>query len=131
MKTVGSHLASLHAGESRLRRQILPFLFVRLVYAPWLEQRNRAHIHEMRSVPDLLVLGEGVDLFRVPLPPSLADRALVQAEIGARTRLNVIARQEDGRIVTNPPADRRLAPESVLVARGSAERRQRFSAVFE
>ena len=30
---------------------ILPFLFISLVYAPWLEQRGSARIHALRSVP--------------------------------------------------------------------------------
>ena len=49
---------------------------------------------------ELIVLGEGVDLFYVPLPQSLVD-----AGIGARTGLNVIGVQKDGQLVTN------LAPD--------------------
>ena len=30
---------------------ILPFLFIRFVYAPWLDQRSRSRIHELRAVP--------------------------------------------------------------------------------
>ena len=80
---------------------------------------------------ELVVLGEGVDLFYVPLPPSLADQTLAEAEIGACTGLNVIALQEDGRIVINLTPDRRLVEGSVLVALGSAEQRERFSALFD
>ena len=76
------------------------------------------------------MLGEGVDLFYVPLPPALADKMLAEAEIGARTGLNVIALQEDGRIVTNLPPNQRLTEGSALVALGSAEQRERFGAVY-
>jgi len=31
---------------------ILPFLFIRIVYAPWLEQRSRGRIRELQSVPE-------------------------------------------------------------------------------
>ncbi|MDH3733231.1 MAG: potassium channel family protein, partial [Gemmatimonadota bacterium] len=31
---------------------ILPFLFIRMVYAPWLEQRSRARLRSLQSVPD-------------------------------------------------------------------------------
>ncbi len=79
---------------------------------------------------ELVVLGEGVDLFYVPLPASLADKTLAEAEIGARTGLDVIALQEDGRLVTNLPPDRRLVEGSALVALGSAEQRARFGALY-
>ncbi len=80
---------------------------------------------------ELVVLGEGVDLFYVPLPASLAGKTLAEAEIGARTGLNVIALQENGRVITMLPSDRRLARGSALVALGSSEQRERFSSVYE
>ena len=79
---------------------------------------------------ELIVLGEGVDLFYVPLPQSLADKTLADAGIGARTGLNVIGVQKDGQLVTNLPPDQRLVKGSTLVALGSAEQRERFSAVY-
>jgi Trk K+ transport system NAD-binding subunit len=80
---------------------------------------------------ELVVLGEGVDLFYVPLPPSLEDKTLADTGIGARTGLNVIGIQKDGRFVTNLTADRRLSMGSTLVALGSAAQRERISAVFD
>ncbi len=80
---------------------------------------------------ELVMLGEGVDLFYVPLPPSLAERTLAEAEIGARTGLNVIGVQQDGQIVTTLPPDQRLAKGSTLIALGSAEQRERFGAVYD
>ena len=80
---------------------------------------------------ELIVLGEGVDLFYVPLPQSLADKTLADAGIGARTGLNVIGVQKDGQLVTNLPPDQRLVKGSSLVALGSAEQWERFSAVYD
>ena len=79
---------------------------------------------------ELIVLGEGVDLFYVPLPQSLADKTLADAGIGARTGLNVIGVQKDGQLVTNLAPDERLVEGSTLLALGSAEQRERFSAVY-
>ncbi len=79
---------------------------------------------------ELVVLGEGVDLFYVPLPPSLAGKTLADAGIGARTGLNVIGVQQDGQIVTNLPPDLRLVKGSTLVTLGSAEQLERFGAVY-
>ena len=75
---------------------------------------------------ELIVLGEGVDLFYVPLPQSLAD-----AGIGSRTGLNVIGVQKGGQFVTNLPPDQRLVKGSTLVALGSAEQWEHFSAVYQ
>jgi len=79
---------------------------------------------------ELVVLGEGVDLFYVTLPPSLADKTLAAAGIGARTGLNVIGLQKDGHIVTNLMPDQRLEEGSTLVALGSPEQRERFSTAY-
>ncbi len=79
---------------------------------------------------ELIVLGEGVELFYVPLPQSLADKTLADAGIGARTGLNVIGVQKDGQLVTNLPPDQRLVEGSTLVALGSAEQREQFSALY-
>ena len=76
------------------------------------------------------MLGEGVDLFYVPIPQSLTDKTLADAGIGARTGLNVIGVQKDGQLVTNLLSDQRLVKGSTLVALGSAEQRERFSAVY-
>jgi Trk K+ transport system NAD-binding subunit len=79
---------------------------------------------------ELVMLGEGVDLFYLPLPPSLADKTLADAEIGARTGLSVIGVQKDGQIVTNPPREQRLVKGSMLIALGSAEQIERFGTVY-
>jgi Trk K+ transport system NAD-binding subunit len=79
---------------------------------------------------ELVMLGEGVDLFHVPLPPSLTDKTLAGAEIGARSGLNVIGLLMDGQVVTNLPPDQRLVKGSMLVALGSVEQRERFRTVY-
>jgi Trk K+ transport system NAD-binding subunit len=79
---------------------------------------------------ELVVLGEGADLFYLPLPASLAGKTLAEAQIGARTGVNVIAVQEDGRLVTNIARDKPLVRGSHLVALCSAEQREQFDAVY-
>jgi len=88
-------------------------------------------VYSIAQGRELVVLGEGVNLFYVPLPPSLADKTLADTGIGSLTGLNVIGVQKDGRFVTNLTADQRLFEGSTLVALGSAEQRERFSAVFD
>jgi voltage-gated potassium channel len=77
-----------------------------------------------------VVIGEGVELFHVPLPAALAGRTLEQSAIGERTGLNVIAVQRDGRLETNPPASAPLLAGSELIMLGSPQQRQAFADAF-
>ena len=79
---------------------------------------------------ELVVLGEGVDLFYLKLPPALAGKTLADTEIGAKTGLNVIAVQEEGEILTDLSPDRELQKGSTLLAIGSQEQRERFGSVY-
>ncbi len=79
---------------------------------------------------ELIVLGEGVDLFSLALPASLHGKALAETGIGARTGLNVLAIQQDGALITNPPASTRLAPGAELLMLGDTQQRQEFIELF-
>ncbi len=79
---------------------------------------------------ELVVLGEGVNLFYVPVPRSLANKTLIEAEVAARTGLNVIAVQQNGHVRTALDREDRLPAGSELVALGTNEQRQRFREVF-
>jgi Trk K+ transport system NAD-binding subunit len=80
---------------------------------------------------ELVMLGEGVDLFYVPVPSSIANKTIADAGIGARTGLSVIGVQKDGQIVTNLPLDHRLEQGSTLVTLGSSGQREQFRSVYE
>jgi Trk K+ transport system NAD-binding subunit len=77
-----------------------------------------------------VVLGEGADLFTVPVPPSLAGKSLAVSAIGARTGLHVIAIQADGKVLTNPPAESELPSGGELVVIGTGEQRAAYSRLF-
>jgi voltage-gated potassium channel len=79
---------------------------------------------------EIVVLGEDVNLFYLPLPPSLADKTLTEAGIGARTGLNVIAIQRNGRVETELGRDLRLPRGAELVVLGSIEQRMRFRELY-
>ena len=79
---------------------------------------------------EIVVLGEDVSLFYIEVPEALAGKTLAEAEIGARTGLNVIAIQRNGRVDTELGRDLRLPNDSELVALGSTEQRLRFSEAF-
>jgi voltage-gated potassium channel len=79
---------------------------------------------------ELMILGEDVELFAVPLPPTLVGRTLAESDIGAGTGLNVIGIQQNGRVVTNPPAATTLVQGSELFMIGSPQQRQVFTERF-
>jgi Trk K+ transport system NAD-binding subunit len=79
---------------------------------------------------EIVVLGEDVNLFYIEVPTALAGKTLAEAEIGARTGLNVIAIQRNGRVDTELGRELRLPNDSELVALGSTEQRMRFSEAY-
>jgi len=79
---------------------------------------------------ELIVLGEGIDLFVVKVPKSLAGKSLGETHIGSGIGLTVIAIQKDENIITNPPAGAILNLNSELLMVGSAEQRDAFISRF-
>jgi Trk K+ transport system NAD-binding subunit len=75
---------------------------------------------------DVMMLGEGMDLFHIVLPRSLDGHTLADAGIGARTGLNVIGVLQDGHVEANPPASRRLNRGCTLLALGTPHQRHAF-----
>lgn len=73
---------------------------------------------------DVLMVAEGLDIFRVPTPTTLADRTLVEANIRAKTDCTVVAWQVGEEMTLNPdprtpiPADAEL----ILIGTVAAER---------
>ncbi len=79
---------------------------------------------------ELVVLGEGVDLFHVPVPRTLVGKTIVQADISARTGLTVIAVQDANDAVHTATSDEALRLGTALVAIGSPAARERFDVVY-
>ena len=79
---------------------------------------------------ELVILGEGVDLFSLPLPRSLHGKTLAATEIGSRTGLSVVAVEQGGRPVTNLRASMTLEPGAHLIMLGSVQQRRDFTARF-
>ena len=79
---------------------------------------------------EVIVLGEGVDLFSEPLPRMLDGKTLAESNIGAQTGLNVIAVQQNGEVVTSSPASITLRPGAELLMFGDAHQRRQFVELF-
>ena len=84
---------------------------------------------------DVVMLAEGLDLFRVPVPPSLRGVRLRESAIREETGCHVVAFQNGGTVTTNPPPGA-IIPEAadgelILVGTPADERTfmKRFGAV--
>ena len=83
----------------------------------------------LRGHPPVL-LGEGVELFFVRVPPSLAGRPLSDSGIGSRTGLSVVAVQQ-GDSLSAPLTSETLLPAGAdLIMLGSHDQRARFEDAF-
>ncbi|MDP6560071.1 MAG: NAD-binding protein, partial [Candidatus Binatia bacterium] len=88
------------------------------------------HAFSLLQDREMVILGEGVVLFAVPLPSSLVGRKLGESEIAAQTGLSVIGIQENGSVVTNPPESTVLDRGSELVMLGSTRQLHAFTETF-
>jgi voltage-gated potassium channel len=79
---------------------------------------------------ELVMLGEGIDVFMVKIPRPLVGKTIGTSEIGARTGLSAIAVQKERDIIPNPPADFVLEEGSELLLIGTTEQRMLFNQKF-
>jgi Trk K+ transport system NAD-binding subunit len=78
-----------------------------------------------------VLLGEGVELFSVPVPSSLAGKTLGMSGIGSRTGMSVVAIQRDSDLITPLTIETTLAAGTDLLMLGSLEQRKTFADAFE
>ena len=78
-----------------------------------------------------VILGEGVRLFEVRVPASLAGQPLAQTGIGSRTGLSVVAMERDRGLTTHLTGETILSTGSTLVMLGNLDQRQKFADAFE
>ena len=88
-------------------------------------------IMSLASGDATLILGEGVRLYELDVPPSLAGKRLSQTGIGSRTGLSVVAMEQGDRLTTQLTAETLLPPKGKLLMLGSSEQRERFAREFE
>jgi K+/H+ antiporter YhaU regulatory subunit KhtT len=77
------------------------------------------------------VLGEGVELFSIPVPPSLAGKPLGESGIGSRTGMSVVAVQDGEQLVIQLTGGTPLPDGAMLLILGSLEQRRAFTEAFE
>lgn len=79
---------------------------------------------------DLVILGEEVELFWVPVPHSLGGVHLGQSGIGERAGLTVIGLRSPEQLVVSPSGSTELEAGAELILAGTPEQRRAFEASF-
>ncbi len=77
-----------------------------------------------------VILGEGFDLFYIPVPTSLAGETLATSHIRPRTGLNVLALRLPDDVVVPATASMVLEPDGELVMLGNESQRRNFTKEF-
>ncbi len=72
----------------------------------------------------LMVLGEGLELFSLPVPQALVGISLGESAIGRRTGLHIVAIERADALISGPGPNEQLRAEDKLVAIGTAAQRQ-------
>lgn len=80
---------------------------------------------------ELVVLGEGVELFSVPVPAALRGTVLAESGIGSRTGMSVVALDRNGTLDTRLTNQTSLDGGATLLMLGSLEQRRTFASLFE
>ncbi len=79
---------------------------------------------------ELLMLGEGLNIFRVVVPPSYVGKSLAESQIRKQTGCNVIAVYDQGIKIINPGPSFRISENIELILIGSAEAESRFFKLY-
>lgn len=75
---------------------------------------------------NILMVAEGLDIFKVRVPKSLVGRTLAEINLPAQTGCTVIALYTNGEMQTNPPVHEPLPQNAHLVLIGHVEAEERF-----
>ena len=79
---------------------------------------------------ELVLLGEGLEFLGLPVPASLVGKSLGEAQVRARTGLNIVALQTEDELAANPSPEQPLPADARLLAVGTREQRRRFKEAF-
>lgn len=79
---------------------------------------------------DLLMMAEGLDVFRVPVPPGLAGRSLASTNLRQETGCSVIGVRRNGGAAEAPDLRTPLEHGSELIVIGDTEAERRFLAQY-
>ena len=80
---------------------------------------------------DVIMVTEGLNVFRVPMPPELAGRTLAQADVRRKTGSAVVAWQVGDTITLNPDVHEPMPANGELIVIGTGAAEEEFLEEFE
>jgi voltage-gated potassium channel len=88
-------------------------------------------IYNVMERDEVLMLAEGIDVFRFHMPEKLKGVALVDSRIRETTGCSVVAVEREGETIINPPPDHVLSPDEELILIGTPEGEREFIKTYE
>ena len=79
---------------------------------------------------DLLMIAEGLDVFKVPVPKELAGKTLQEADFRQRTNCSVIGIDTNDKTMTNPAPDAVLPEDGEIVLIGTPQGESEFLKLY-
>jgi Trk K+ transport system NAD-binding subunit len=79
---------------------------------------------------DVLMLAEGLNVFRAGMHSSLVGKSLVESQIRMKTGCSVIAINHDGEMVSNPEPSLRFSERDELIMIGTDDAEKRFFEMY-
>ena len=83
-------------------------------------------IFNLLKPDDLLMLAEGLNIFRILLPPPYVGKTLAESQIRSQTGCNVVAICDPDTMCVNPDPSYRFSDNNELILIGSEEAENRF-----
>ncbi len=80
---------------------------------------------------DIITVGEGLDIFRVPVPPELAGRTMAEADIRRKTGSTVVAWQIGDALTLTPDPSVPMPHDAELILIGTVAAEKEFLEEFE
>ena len=79
---------------------------------------------------DVLMLAEGLNVFRTGMHSSLVGKSMVESQIRIKTGCSVIAINHDGEMVSNPDPLHRFSEKDELIMIGTDDAERRFFEMY-
>lgn len=79
---------------------------------------------------DILMMAEGLDVFRLPVPAALAGKTIAQAAVRRQTGCTVIGLRTDGDTQINPDPHVPLPVQAELLLIGTQDAARRFQKAY-
>jgi voltage-gated potassium channel len=87
-------------------------------------------IYNVLEQDDVVMLAEGLDVFRYPVPDELVGRRLAASGIRERSGCSVVAVESDHEVVINPPPDFVFPAVGEVILIGTTEGERKFVQLF-